>query len=63
MSESTPIAVIQQGTTKTQKVLTGNLVNMPDLVASNQIKAPTIIIVGQVVKLREQLAWFENQTD
>jgi len=60
MDADTPIALIQQGTTATQKVLVGNLLTMPELVQSNQIKAPTIIIVGEVVKLRESLRWREN---
>lgn len=58
-SPDTPIALIQQGTTKTQKVLTATLETMPTVVDSEEIKAPTLIIVGQVVKLREKLAWFE----
>jgi len=57
MPASTPIAIIQQGTTDTQKVITGDLNSMPELVVSEQIQAPTIIIVGQVVKLRDSLAW------
>jgi len=58
MTPSTPIALIQQGTTRTQNVLVGDLSTMPGLVESNEIKAPTIIIVGEVVRLREQLSWF-----
>lgn len=61
-SVETPIALIQQGTTKSQKVLTATLATMPSLVQSQEIKAPTLIIVGQVVKLREKLAWFELLT-
>ncbi len=55
----TPIALIQQGTTPNHRVLVGNLANMPELVQSEHIVAPTLIIVGEVVKLREQLAWYE----
>lgn len=58
MKSSTPIALIQQGTTRTQKVLLGNLASMPELAASSEIKAPTIIIIGNVVKLHGSLAWF-----
>lgn len=60
MDSTTPIALIQQGTTATQKVLTGNLASMPELVGAEEIKAPTIIIVGEVVKLRESLSWFNS---
>ncbi len=57
---TTPIALIQQGTTANHRVLVGTLETMPDLVAREEIAAPTLIIVGEVVQLREQLAWFEN---
>lgn len=54
----TPIAVVQQGTTKQQRVVTGTLSTMPTLAVEAQLKAPTLIIVGEVVLLREKLDWF-----
>lgn len=60
LAENTPIALIQQGTTRTQKVLTGSLTSLPGIVTANDIKAPTLIIVGGVVRLREKLAWFSD---
>ena len=51
------IALIQQGTTAEQKVFTGTLATMPALIASQEVKAPTLIIVGDVVKLHQTLAW------
>ena len=54
----TPAAVIQQGTTMAQRVVTGTLATLPGLVASAGLKAPTLIIVGEVVRLREKLNWF-----
>lgn len=57
-AEDLPIALIQQGTTDNQKIITGTLTTLPDLVAHEQIKAPTIIIIGTVVSLHEQLKWF-----
>lgn len=63
MSDTTPIAVVQQGTTATQKVFCSNLGDMPGLADSNEIKAPTIIIVGQVVSLRERLSWYQSPVD
>lgn len=54
---ATPIALVQQGTTPDQKVYTGTLQSMPGLIASHAVKAPTLIIVGQVVSLRNKLAW------
>lgn len=57
---STPAALIQQGTTENQRVFTGTLANLPDLVARHEVHAPTLVIVGEVVLLREKLAWFEG---
>jgi len=54
-----PAALIQQGTTPQQRVLTGDLATLPQIVHQAKVKAPTLIIVGEVVRLREQLKWFE----
>lgn len=59
-SPDTPAALIQQGTTSNQRVFTGTLANLPQLVAEHEVHAPTLVIVGEVVKLREKLAWFEG---
>ena len=56
---ATPAALIQQGTTLEQRVLTGSLATLPRIVREGAVKAPTIIIIGEVVRLREQLKWFE----
>lgn len=55
---TTPMAVVQQGTTPSQKVVAATLETMPDAVKDAGLKAPTLIIVGEVVKLREKLDWF-----
>src|SRR5690606_30646948 len=55
----TPIALIQQGTTRHQRVVVGTLASMPALTANAGIKAPTLIIVGEVVNLRVTLNWFQ----
>ena len=57
---STPVALVQQGTTSNQRVYTGTLQNLPDLLARHEVQAPTLVIVGEVVSLREKLAWFEG---
>ena len=55
----TPAAVIEQGTTRNQSVLTGTLT---DIVQKAQgIHPPAILIVGEVVNLREQIDWFIPQ--
>ena len=52
-----PCAIISKGTTKDQKVITGTL---EDIVSkSKEAVSPAIIIVGEVVKLREELRWFD----
>lgn len=57
----TPVALVQHGTLKSQRVIVGDLRSMPQKVAAQQVHAPTIIIVGDVVKLRHKLAWFNGE--
>ncbi len=59
LAADTPAALVQQGTMRSQRVLTGTLETLPRIVQEAKVKAPTLIIVGQVVRLREKLAWFE----
>jgi uroporphyrinogen III methyltransferase/synthase len=56
-SPDTPAAVIQQGTTTHQKVVEGTLENIVE--QSQDIQPPAITIVGEVVRLRSQLRWFD----
>ncbi|EXF45646.1 siroheme synthase [Pseudomonas sp. BAY1663] len=56
----TPAALVQQGTTSSQRVFTGTLDTLAELVARENVQAPTLLIVGEVVQLREKLAWFEG---
>ncbi|MCJ8169095.1 siroheme synthase CysG [Atopomonas sediminilitoris] len=55
---ATPAALVQQGTTPQQRVFTGTLANLAELVAEHEVHAPTLVIVGEVVQLQERLAWF-----
>jgi uroporphyrin-III C-methyltransferase/precorrin-2 dehydrogenase/sirohydrochlorin ferrochelatase len=57
-----PAAVIQQGTTQNQRVVSANLSDLASQVAAAKMKAPCLTIIGQVVQLREKLNWFEPQT-
>lgn len=52
-----PVALISKGTTPEQKVVVGTLADIASKVLENQIQAPTLTIIGEVVKLREQLKW------
>jgi len=56
-ADTTPAALIQQGTTPQQKVYVGNLLTLPEIIDANNVQAPTLIIVGEVVALHERLAW------
>ncbi len=56
----TPVALIERGTLLEQRVLVGTLASMVDIVALEKPKTPTLIIVGDVVKLQPDLAWFGN---
>lgn len=55
---TTPIALVEQGTTTNQSVHTGEIGNMPEKIKGKSIKAPTLIIIGSVVSLHESLSWF-----
>ena len=61
LPDSTPIAIVQQGTTLNQRVVTGTLETLPSIAAIEKLQAPTLIIVGGVVALREKLQWFHPQ--
>lgn len=63
MPTSMPIALVQQGTTRNQRIFTATLETMPQVVNENQIQPPTLIIVGEVVKLHDKLAWFDPLHD
>jgi uroporphyrin-III C-methyltransferase/precorrin-2 dehydrogenase/sirohydrochlorin ferrochelatase len=59
VSPEMPVALVQQGTTETQKVFTGTLVNIQEIVEREKPKPPTLIIVGKVVELQEKLSWYK----
>ena len=58
MREDMPVALVERGTTPEQKVYTTSLSKLPDLINNQEIHAPTLMIVGEVVSLREKLSWF-----
>ena len=59
MPAETPAALVQQGTTHLQRVFTGTIASLPELVEREQPKPPTLIIVGDVVQLQEKLSWYD----
>ncbi len=62
LPQSTPAAIVQQGTTQNQRVVCGTLATLPAMAAAAKLQAPTLIIVGGVVSLREKLSWFKPNT-
>ena len=58
MDKDMPIAIIEKGTMPEQKVYISSLNKLPDLLATEDIHAPTLMIVGEVVKLNEKLNWY-----
>jgi len=54
-----PVALVSKGTTPDQQVLIGTVADIAAKVEGSSIAAPTITIIGEVVKLREQLRWFD----
>lgn len=60
-SGDTPAALVEQGTTRNQRVHIGTLATLPQLVQERQAHAPTLTIVGEVVQLHSKLRWYEPQ--
>ena len=54
-----PAALVEQGTTARQKVHIGTITDLPRMVEGAGVRSPALLIVGEVVKLRPQLAWFQ----
>jgi len=61
-SPDLPIAVVQQGTTTNQRVVTGTLSTLATIISDQDIKPPTLIIIGTVVTLRAKLNWFQTKS-
>lgn len=57
---STPVAVITHGTTSRQRCVTGTLQDILSRVESENLEPPVVVVVGEVVRLRECLRWFDE---
>ena len=57
--EATPAAIVQRGTTPRQRTVVGTIGTLPQLALAAQLAPPTLIIIGEVVRLQAQLAWYE----
>jgi uroporphyrin-III C-methyltransferase/precorrin-2 dehydrogenase/sirohydrochlorin ferrochelatase len=60
---TTPAALIEKGTTSSQRVFIGNLDTLPDIVENNKVSAPTLIVVGEVVELHKKLSWYKSGSE
>jgi siroheme synthase len=60
MSKDTSVAIIENGTSRKQRVIVGTLSNIIEKVKDAKTKPPAIIIVGNVVSLHEKLHWFNK---
>jgi uroporphyrinogen III methyltransferase/synthase len=61
LSPDTPVALVRWGTTSKQRSVSGTIGNIVELVKIAGLKSPAIIIVGNVVKLKEKMDWFEKR--
>lgn len=57
---ATPVALVQWGTWPRQRVVTGTLTNIVEIVRQEGITAPAVTVVGEVVNWRDKLRWFDN---
>jgi uroporphyrinogen III methyltransferase/synthase len=59
-SPQTPAALIERATTASHRVVTGELGEIADLAEEHNVRAPALVVVGEVVSLRDELQWFEK---
>jgi siroheme synthase len=60
MDKRTKVAIVENGTTKRQRDLVGNLGNIVARARHTQVKPPAVIIIGEVVSLHKRLAWYSR---
>ena len=58
-NKTTPIAIIENGTCHNQRVITGKLYELTDLIVNNVVKSPALLVIGEVAKLANELTWFQ----
>ncbi|QDT45357.1 Uroporphyrinogen-III C-methyltransferase [Gimesia alba] len=59
-SADTPAAVISRGTTPSQKTVQSDVAHLPEAVRKAELVAPSLIVIGECVTLRDQISWFEQ---
>lgn len=63
LAADTPAALVAKGTTAEQTVLVSDLTGLPEVVRQSQVRAPTLLIIGQVVSLHNKLNWFQQSKE
>lgn len=58
---TTPVAVVERASTPAQRTVTTTLAELPSVAAREQFQAPALVVVGDVVSLRDEIAWFESR--
>jgi uroporphyrinogen III methyltransferase/synthase len=61
LSPDTPVAIVRWGTRPDQKTIVGTLENIAGILKEKEIKPPAVMVVGEVVRLRESLNWYEKK--
>jgi len=61
-SPNTPAALIERGTTPSQRIHAGSISTLADIVEASSVRAPTLLIIGSVVTLQKSLGWFEPKS-
>ncbi len=62
LSKETPVAMVRWGTTGRQESIEGTLETIPDLAIARKFAAPAVTIIGEVVRYRSRLNWFEKRS-
>ncbi|MEC8483091.1 MAG: uroporphyrinogen-III C-methyltransferase [Pseudomonadota bacterium] len=58
MRSSMPVAIVEKGTSKDQRVFTSTMKDIHQVAIDNEVKSPALLIIGEVVTLQEKLSWF-----
>jgi uroporphyrin-III C-methyltransferase/precorrin-2 dehydrogenase/sirohydrochlorin ferrochelatase len=63
LPQTWPAALVEEGTSPRQRVVTGTLADLPQKVEQAGVSGASLVIVGEVVRLRERLQWFEGKME